>query len=230
MCAYVKPRSARVRSTWVFYHWIKLPILWPRQIWSISENYRKWLFQKYTLHNTFDDPTRVRRLTGILRCARVRIFIPAYVSFWFQLSGFSSNLTGHHETKTAKPIWSCRSKYSNFFFQPRLWSKRKSWIDSAPSEPSNPSQSSNTGTNVASFPRTNMSWKEGTGGFEFLVTLGGDIFTSGRLQDKNWGATDSGRPLLPPLLPISCVCRWSIQTPVSTNIVFVNIWGHIRVY
>jgi hypothetical protein len=67
-----------------------------------------------------NDSTRVRRLTGILRRARVRIFILAYGSFWFQLSGFSSNLTGHHETKTAKPIWSCKSKYSNFYCKPRL--------------------------------------------------------------------------------------------------------------
>ena len=67
-----------------------------------------------------NDSTRVRRLTGILRRARVKIFILAYGSFWFQLSGFSSNLTGHHETKTAKPIWGCKSKYSNFYFKPRL--------------------------------------------------------------------------------------------------------------
>ena len=67
-----------------------------------------------------NDSTRVRRLTGILRRARVKIFILAYGSFWFQLSEFSSNLTGHHETKIAKPIWSCRSKYSNFYFKPRL--------------------------------------------------------------------------------------------------------------
>jgi hypothetical protein len=67
-----------------------------------------------------NDSTRVRRLTGILRRARVKIFILAYGSFWFQLSGFSSNLTRHHETKTSKPIWRCRSKYSNFYFKPRL--------------------------------------------------------------------------------------------------------------
>ena len=67
-----------------------------------------------------NDSTRVRRLTGIFRRARVKIFILAYGNFWFQLSDFSSNLTGHHETKTAKPIWGCRSKYSNFYFKPRL--------------------------------------------------------------------------------------------------------------
>jgi hypothetical protein len=67
-----------------------------------------------------NDSTRVRRLTGILRRARVKIFILAYGSFWFKLSEFSSNLTGHHETKTAKPIWGCRSKYSNFYVKPRL--------------------------------------------------------------------------------------------------------------
>jgi hypothetical protein len=84
---------------------------------------------KYTLYDTFrvpgkwpkcDSTRRVRRLTGILRCARVKIFILAYGSFWFQLSEFPSNLTGHHETKTAKPIWSCKSKYSNFYSKPRL--------------------------------------------------------------------------------------------------------------
>ena len=42
------------------------------------------------------------------------------MSFWSQLSEFSSNLTGHHETKTAKRIWSCKSKYSNFYVKPRL--------------------------------------------------------------------------------------------------------------
>ena len=67
-----------------------------------------------------NDSTRVRRLTGVLRRARIEIFILAYVSFWLQLFGFSSNLTGHNETKTAQPIWSCRSKYSNFYFKPRL--------------------------------------------------------------------------------------------------------------
>jgi hypothetical protein len=67
-----------------------------------------------------NDSTQVRRLTGILRRARVKIFILAYGSFWLQLPGFSSNLTGHHETKIAKPIWSSRSKYSNFYFEPRL--------------------------------------------------------------------------------------------------------------
>jgi hypothetical protein len=67
-----------------------------------------------------NDSIRVRRLTGILRRARVKIFILAYRSFWFQLSGFSSNLTGHHEIKTAKQIWSHGSKYSNLYFKPRL--------------------------------------------------------------------------------------------------------------
>ena len=66
-----------------------------------------------------NDSTRVRRLTGILRRARVKIFVLSYGSFWLQLSGFSSNLIGHHETKTEKPIWSCRSKYSTFYFKPR---------------------------------------------------------------------------------------------------------------
>jgi hypothetical protein len=67
-----------------------------------------------------NDSTRVRRLTGILRRARAKIFILAYGSFWSQLSEFSSNLTGHHETKTVKPIWNHRSKYSNFYVKPRL--------------------------------------------------------------------------------------------------------------
>ena len=46
-----------------------------------------------------NDSTQVRPLTGIFRRARVEIFIVVYVSFWLQLSEFSSDLTGHHETK-----------------------------------------------------------------------------------------------------------------------------------
>jgi hypothetical protein len=72
------------------------------------------------LESAPNDSARVRRLTGILRRARVKIFILAYGSFWSHLSEFSSNLTGHHESKTAKPIWGCKSKYSNFYFKPRL--------------------------------------------------------------------------------------------------------------
>jgi hypothetical protein len=71
-----------------------------------------------------NDSTRVRQLTGILRRARVNIFILAYYgSFWFQLSGFSTNLIGHHETKTVKPIPKFRYgqiKYSNVYVKPRL--------------------------------------------------------------------------------------------------------------
>ena len=44
-----------------------------------------------------NDSTRVRRLTVLLRRARVKIFVLAYGSFRFQLSEFSSNLTRHHE-------------------------------------------------------------------------------------------------------------------------------------
>ena len=84
----------------------KLPILWPRQIWSISQNCGKWLFQKTTfapsapctihfecMESGPDDSTRVRRLTAIdlLRRASVKIFMLAYGSFWLQLSRFSSN-------------------------------------------------------------------------------------------------------------------------------------------
>jgi hypothetical protein len=61
-----------------------------------------------------NDSTRVRPLKGLLGRARVKIFIVAYDRFWSQLSGFSSNLTGHHETKTSKRIWSRRKKYSTF--------------------------------------------------------------------------------------------------------------------
>ena len=104
-----------------------------------------------------NDSTRVRRLTGILRRARVKIFILAYGSFWSQLSEFSSNLTGHHETKTAKPIWGCRSKYSNFYFKARLPMTNEDVLNSAPSEPSNPSQSGHTGTNVDSFRQNEIT-------------------------------------------------------------------------
>jgi hypothetical protein len=113
--------------------------------------------------NLVDSP-KLREMTiskGIIRRARVRIFIIAYGSFWFQLSGISSNWTGHHETKSAKPIWSCRSKHSNLGYL-LVWLTMTSWIDSTPSEPSNSIQSGHTGTNGASFPRTNISWKKDT--------------------------------------------------------------------
>ena len=108
------------------------------------------------LESAPNDSARVRRLTGILRRARVKILILAYGSFWYQLSEFSSNLTGHHETKTAKPIWGCRSKYSNFYFEPRLPMTNEDVLN-RPSEPSNSSQSSHTGTYVASFRQNEIT-------------------------------------------------------------------------
>ena len=126
MCEYVKLRSARVRSTRVFYHWIKThDFTAPQDLANTPKiqemNISKATFSPSTpctiyfecLESGPNDSTWVRRLTGILRGARIKIFIPAYGSFWFRLSEFSSNLTGHHETKTAKPISICRSKYSN---------------------------------------------------------------------------------------------------------------------
>jgi hypothetical protein len=108
----------------------KHPILWPRQIWSIFQKMWGMTISKPTfapstpctihfecLERGSNDSTRVRRLTNILRRARVKIFILAYGSFWSQLSGFSSHLTGHHETKTVKRMWGGRSKYSNFYFK-----------------------------------------------------------------------------------------------------------------
>ena len=53
---------------------------------------------KYTLYSSTihfeclesgpNDSTRVRRLTGVLRRARVKIFILAYRSFWFEFVDF----------------------------------------------------------------------------------------------------------------------------------------------
>jgi hypothetical protein len=68
-----------------------------------------------------------------------------------------------------------------------LWLRRTSWIDSAPFEPSNSSQSGHTGTNVASFPRTNIYKKEETGELSIFGNFGRGYlssFTSVRLQDK----------------------------------------------
>ena len=97
-----------------------------------------------------NDSTRVRRLTGVLRRARVKIFILAYGSFWLQLSEFSSNLTGHHETKLQNGYGAVDQNIQTFISNlGYLWLTRTSWIDSAPSEPSNSSQSGHTGTNVA---------------------------------------------------------------------------------
>jgi hypothetical protein len=122
MCAYVKLRSSRVRSTLGCYHLIKTPDFMAAPNWEMT--FSKATFALSTpfiihlqcLESGPNDSTRVRRLTG----ARVKIIILAYGSFLFQLFEFSSNLTGHHATKTAKPIWSCRSKYSNFYVKPRL--------------------------------------------------------------------------------------------------------------
>jgi hypothetical protein len=133
--AYVNLRSARVRSTRVCYHWINTPDFMapPNLVNFAQKKKREMTISKPTfvpstactiyfecLESGPNDSTRVRRLTDILRRARVEIFILAYGSFWCQLSGFSSNLTGHHETKTAKPIWSWRSKCWNFYVKPRL--------------------------------------------------------------------------------------------------------------
>jgi hypothetical protein len=133
---YVKLRSARIRSTWVCCHWIKTPdFMAPPNLVNFPPRCGKRLFQNRRSHRVHhvpctmhfeclesvpNDSTRVRRLTGILRRARVKIFILAYGSFWAHFPGFSSNLTGHHETKTAKRIWSCRSKYWNLYIKPRL--------------------------------------------------------------------------------------------------------------
>jgi hypothetical protein len=135
MFAYLTLRSARVRSTRVCYHWIKTPnfmappnlVDFPKmQEMTISKpTFAPSTPCNSTIHFEYlesgpNDSIRVRRLTGILRHARVNVFILAYRSFWSQLSRFSSNLTGHHETKTAKRIWSHGSKYSNLYFKPRL--------------------------------------------------------------------------------------------------------------
>ena len=133
MCAYLKLRSAGVHSTWVCYHWIKTPDFMAQPNLVTFPKMREMTISKPTfppstpciihfecLESGPNDSTRVRRLTGILRRARVKIFVLAYGSFSFRLSEFSSNLTGHHEIKTAKRIWSCRSKYSNFYVKPRL--------------------------------------------------------------------------------------------------------------
>jgi hypothetical protein len=95
----------------------KLSILWPRQIWSIAQKLSEMTISTATfapskpctidsefLESGPNYSTRVRRLTCILRRARVNFSILTYASFWFQLSGFSSNLTMNHGTKTAKPI------------------------------------------------------------------------------------------------------------------------------
>ena len=105
-----------------------------------------------------NDSTRVRRLTGVLRRARVKIFILAYGSFWFQLSEFSSNLTGHHETKLQNGYGAVDQNIQTFMANlGYLWLTRRSWIDSAHSEPSNSSQFGHTCANVASHDQTNMS-------------------------------------------------------------------------
>ena len=97
MCAHVKLRYRDSVALWVFIPRSKLPILWPSQIWSISQKQnREMTISKATfapstpcttyfecLESCPNDSTRVRRLTSILRRARVKIFILAYGGFWF---------------------------------------------------------------------------------------------------------------------------------------------------
>jgi hypothetical protein len=141
MCAYVNLRSSRVLSTLLCYHLIKTPdfiappnlVKFQKKIWEMTISKATFApSTPFTIHlecleSCPNDSTRVRRLTSILRRARVTIFILAYGSFWFELSGFSSNLTGHHETKTAKPIWSCWWKYSNFYVKPNNSNRRETF-------------------------------------------------------------------------------------------------------
>ena len=96
MCAYVKLRSSRVLSTLLCYHLIKTPdfmttpnlVNFPK----IGEmTIAKATFAPSTRFTTHlerfesgpNDSTRICRLTGILRRARVKIFILANGSFWF---------------------------------------------------------------------------------------------------------------------------------------------------
>jgi hypothetical protein len=242
MKAHVYVRSARVRSTWVCYHWIKTPDFMDPPNLVNSPKLCEMTISKPTfapstsctihfecLESGSNDSTRVRRLTGLLRRAHVQIFILANGSFWFQLSGFSSNLTGHHETKTAKPIWSCRSKYSNFYVKPRLPMTNEDALNRFRTFRAVKLQSVCSYSCERRHFRSDehvIKWgKERASNFR---RLGGGSFISVRLQDKNSGATDSGGPLLP-LWPISCVCRYIIQPLFSMNVIFANIWGYIRV-
>ena len=151
-----------------------------------------------------NDWTRVRRLTGVLRRARVEIFIIIYII----ISGFSSNLNWHHETKTAKLIWSRTSKYSNFYVKQRLPMTNEEVLNrfrTFRAVKLQPVWSYRYERCLTSAERTCHKRRK-LASFQFSATLGGDSFTSVRLQYKNSGATNSGRPLLP-LWHISCKCR-----------------------
>jgi hypothetical protein len=143
------------------------------------------------LENGPNDSTRVCRLTGILRRARVKIFILA---------------NGSHESKIAKRIWSRRSKYSNFYSKPRLLMTNEAVLDRfrwARAVKLQPIWSCRYERRLIFQNEYLKTRPRAT--FQFSVTLGENSFTSVRLQDENSGATDSGRPLLP-LWPISCLC------------------------
>jgi hypothetical protein len=141
-----------------------------------------------------NDSTRVRLLTDILRRARVKIFILAYESFWLQLSGFSSYLNGHHQTKTAKPTRSCRSKYSNFYVKSRLPMTDEDVLNrfrTFRAVKLQRARSYRYERCLISPERTCHKIRKSTS-FKFSATLGGDSFTFVRVQDENSGATDSG--------------------------------------
>ena len=124
-----------------------------------------------------NDSARVRRLTGILRRARVKIFILAYVSIRFQLSGFRAIWVGTTKPKLHNRYKAADQNIQTSISNPgKLWLTRTSWIDSAPSEPSNSSQSGHTRENVASFRQTNMSWTEDTGELSIFGNFGRGYF------------------------------------------------------
>ena len=75
--------------------------------------------------------------------------------------------------------------------------------------------------------------KENTDEMRFSPTLGGDIFTSVCLHDKNSGATDSGRPEVNyhcdhtrSYVPVRVV---KYHVPPSANVVFANIHKYLQV-
>jgi hypothetical protein len=99
-------------DTWVCCQWIKIldfmatpnlfnfPKLWEMTISTATfVPSTPCTIHFECLESVPSDSNRDRRPTCILRRARVKIFILAYGGFWFQISIFSSNLTG---------IWSYR--------------------------------------------------------------------------------------------------------------------------
>jgi hypothetical protein len=185
-----------------------------------------------------NDSTRVRRFKGILRRARVKIFIVAYMgAFGSHFPEFRAIWlsTTKPKLQNHEPICSPRSKYSNFYFKPleatyicmTTWGRRES-IPHIPSRQTPASLIIQVRT-LPHLPERTCKEKRTRSTLQFSQSLCGDSFTIILFVSRTNTRV---------LLTWGDLCyhcgpspAWSIQTFLKNkNVVFANIWGYLRVY